>query len=61
MENKNILKIDVLSNFPNVWFPLALVRWKRYEVNEITYKNVLQQLWKCTDGKQEWRDVPEED
>ncbi len=44
-----------------VWQQVALIRWKRVEIDALRFNKVLQQLWKGDLGEQEWRDVPEED
>lgn len=58
MEN-TILNIEnnIREAYSNIWQPTPLIRWKKINENE----KKLQQLWRSYYGKQEWRDVPEED
>lgn len=51
---------------PLYWTPTMGLRWKASHDDESIIKaamghgpkKVLQQLWQCSDGQQEWRDVP---
>jgi hypothetical protein len=43
------------------WQPTPILRWKRISIDKLTYNKVLQQMWQSDKGKQEWKDVPEED
>jgi hypothetical protein len=62
MANDDLIQGDEISitSHDPFWAPTKLIRWKRIEVDNLSYKKTLQQMWQSGIGELEWRDVPEE-
>ncbi len=61
MKSERIIDKRTKEGNNSVWQPTLSLRWKRYELDKMRYGLALQQLWKSNKGKEEWRDVPNED
>ncbi|MFY8160494.1 MAG: hypothetical protein ACOVNU_04130 [Candidatus Kapaibacteriota bacterium] len=62
-EIKVVYDVSMISMTSNQiqWQPTPILRWKRISIDKLSYNKVLQQMWHGSLGKQEWRDVQEED
>lgn len=63
-EIKVVYDVNITSfQLVEFWHPTPILRWEKHytSIDRVNYDKVLQQMWHSNTGKQEWRDVQEED
>ncbi|MFY8160830.1 MAG: hypothetical protein ACOVNU_05830 [Candidatus Kapaibacteriota bacterium] len=55
--------LNMNTHYVEFWHPTPILRWEKHYtcIDRVNYDKVLQQMWQSNTGKQEWRDVQEED